>query len=177
MKKLVVVFVIVIIAAFSLAACGSAPDKPHAAAEGTTSDAEVVEEAPTAEEAVAAEEALVAEEPPATEEPLTTSEGIPPEDKFAWDQDYISEVPPIMMIDPYFDIFGQSQVPVPYYYDDAVKLAGHSCGAVTGAWTITRKALEELYPDGEIPVRGNISAAVPILPWQMWTATKSRRQK
>jgi hypothetical protein len=119
-----------------------------------------VEEAPVVEEgAAAAEEAPVeeaaAEEAPVEEAASATTDG------FAWDQDYITEVPPIMMMDPYFQIFGQSQVPVPYTYENAVKLAGHSCGAVTGAWTITRKALEVLYPDGEIPVRGQIAVEAP----------------
>ena len=82
-------------------------------------------------------------------------------EEFTWDQAYISEVPPIMMKEPYFEIFGQSQEPVPYYYEEAVKLAGHSCGATTGAWIITRKALEVLYPDGEIPVRGQILVEAP----------------
>jgi len=101
------------------------------------------------------------------EAPITTSEAFvadpvdPSAEDFAWDQDYITEVEPIMMIDPYFQIFGQSQVAVPYYYEEAVKVAGHSCGATTGAWTITRKALEVLYPDGEIPVRGQISVQAP----------------
>jgi hypothetical protein len=84
-----------------------------------------------------------------------------PVDTFTWDQEYITEVPPIMMMEPYFQIFGQSQVAVPYYYEEAVKLSGHSCGATTGAWTITRKALEALYPDGEIPVRGQIAVEAP----------------
>ena len=87
--------------------------------------------------------------------------GSEPAESFAWGQAYITEVPPIMMIDPYFQIFGQSQVAVPYYYEEAVKLAGHSCGATTGAWTITRKALETLYPNGEIPVRGQIVVEAP----------------
>ena len=65
------------------------------------------------------------------------------------------------MIEPYYKIFGQSQVAVPYYYEEAVKLSGHSCGATAGAWTITRKALEVLYPDGEIPVRGQIAVEAP----------------
>jgi hypothetical protein len=65
------------------------------------------------------------------------------------------------MMEPYFQIFGQAQTPVPYYYEEAVKVAGHSCGATTGAWTITRKALEVLYPDGEIPVRGQIVVEAP----------------
>ncbi len=103
----------------------------------------------------------VYEEAPATTADAITETGSIIADEFSWDQEYITEVPPIMMIDPYFGIFGQSQVPVPYYYEEAVKLAGHSCGATTGAWTIARKALEVLYPDGEIPVRGQIAVEAP----------------
>lgn len=101
------------------------------------------------------------------EPPLTTGEAYSGEDavmdadQFAWDQEYITSVPPIVMREPYFEIFGQAQTPVPYYYEEAVKLAGHSCGATTGAWTIARKALETLYPDGEIPVRGMIAVEAP----------------
>lgn len=93
---------------------------------------------------------------PIVEQPVPEPAG-----EFAWDQAYISEVPPIMMTEPYFGIFGQTSGPVPYYYDEAVKLAGHSCGATTGAWVITRKALEALYPEGEIPVRGQIAVEAP----------------
>jgi len=39
-------------------------------------------------------------------------------------------------------------------------LAGHSCGAVAGAWIITRKSLEMLYPD-EVPRRGQIIILAP----------------
>lgn len=81
--------------------------------------------------------------------------------KSLWTQDYITQIPPIWMIEPYFQMFGQSRTPVPYYYEEAVKLAGHSCGATAGAWTITRKALEALYPGGEIPVRGQIAVNAP----------------
>ncbi len=77
-----------------------------------------------------------------------------------WTQDYIKQVPPIMMYEPYYKIFGQATKPIPYTYEEAIKLSGHSCGAGAGAWTIVRKALEALYP-GEIPVRGNIVIYVP----------------
>ena len=77
---------------------------------------------------------------------VTGVKSVAPEE-FVWDQAYITEVPPIMMSEPYFSIFGQSQEPIPYYYEEAVRLAGHSCGAITGAWTITKKALEILYPE------------------------------
>jgi hypothetical protein len=147
MKKLYSVFALLIIAAMLLPAC--AP---------TT----VATEAPSAEEAPVAEEPPAAEEAAPTEDETSVEEVSPEaETAFAWDQEYIMEVPPIMMIDPYFEIFGQSQVAVPYTYENAVKLAGHSCGATTGAWTITRKALEALYPNGEIPVRGQIAVEAP----------------
>jgi hypothetical protein len=42
-----------------------------------------------------------------------------------------------------------------YTYADAVKLTGHSCPTVAGAWLATRRALSELYP-GETPERGAI---------------------
>lgn len=141
MKKLYSVFAVLLIAAFALSAC--APEEMPA----NTGEAD---QAPAPEEEAPAEESTAAEEPAAE-----SVEG------FAWEQDYIREVPPIMMIDPYFQIFGQSQVAVPYTYENAVKLAGHSCGATAGAWTITRKALEVLYPDGEIPVRGQIAVEAP----------------
>ena len=73
---------------------------------------------------------------------------------FVWEQDYIMNEEPIMMYDPYLSIFGQAQTAVPYYYEEVVQVAGHS-------WIITQKALEVLYPDGEIPVRGMIAVEAP----------------
>jgi len=81
--------------------------------------------------------------------------------KIKWTQDYITDVPPIMMRDPLLEMFGQVDGAIPYTYEEAVKLAGHSCGAVAGGWEITRMALEVLYPDGEIPVRGQIYIYAP----------------
>jgi len=81
--------------------------------------------------------------------------------KAKWTQDYIKEVPPIIMRDPFLELLGQTKSPIPYNYEEAVKLSGHSCAAVAGAWTITRKALEALYPNGEIPERGNIKIIAP----------------
>ncbi len=42
-----------------------------------------------------------------------------------------------------------------YNYEDAVKLAGHSCLAVSSAYRLTQIALERLFSN-EIPVRGEI---------------------
>lgn len=44
---------------------------------------------------------------------------------------------------------------IEYRYVDAVKLAGHSCPTVAGAWLMTHAALTQLYP-GETPQRGEI---------------------
>ena len=41
-------------------------------------------------------------------------------------------------------------------YLDCVKLAGHSCPTVAGAYLMAQEALETLYPNGEIAQRGNI---------------------
>lgn len=45
-----------------------------------------------------------------------------------------------------------------YHYIDAVKLAGHSCPTVAGAYLLTRRALQALYPD-QIPERGGLEIA------------------
>ena len=79
-----------------------------------------------------------------------------------WTQKHIAQVPPIMMNEPFFlNLFGQTDRRVPYTYEEAVKLAGHSCGATAGAWEITRKALKVLYPCPQIPVRGEIRVYAP----------------
>lgn len=149
MRNLYKIIVLMMLVALMLAACSSAPTPTEVAVEDPVSDAAPADDTEVTDSA--------------SDEDQADDEAAPSETEavFAWDQDYIAEVPPIMMIDPYFSIFGQSQVPVPYYYDDAVKLSGHSCGATSGAWTITRKALEVLYPNGEIPVRGQIAVEAP----------------
>lgn len=43
-----------------------------------------------------------------------------------------------------------------YHYADAVRLAGHSCPTVAGAWLCARAGLKHLYGD-ELPERGGIS--------------------
>jgi hypothetical protein len=80
-----------------------------------------------------------------------------------WIQDHIMDVQDMEMYDPFFVLFGQREegVIVDYTYEEVVKLVGHSCGATASGWEITKKALEVLYPDGEIPVRGNIKVYAP----------------
>lgn len=47
-----------------------------------------------------------------------------------------------------------------YAYADAVRLAGHSCPTVAGAWLMTARALAALWPD-QVPERGAIALALP----------------
>ncbi len=43
-----------------------------------------------------------------------------------------------------------------YRYVDAVRLAGHSCPTVAGAYLLVRRALQLLYPD-QMPQRGEVA--------------------
>ena len=49
---------------------------------------------------------------------------------------------------------------IEYHYADAVRLAGHSCPTVAGAWLSARAGLQALFPE-EIPQRGGISVYLP----------------
>jgi formylmethanofuran dehydrogenase subunit E len=70
--------------------------------------------------------------------------------------DFFDTVPAIIMQDRLADFLGAAEDGIlEYTYLDAVKLAGHSCPTVAGAWLMCAKALKELYLD-EIPQRGEI---------------------
>lgn len=47
---------------------------------------------------------------------------------------------------------------IEYGFEDAVKLAGHSCPTVASAYLLTWHALRALYPD-EVPVRGEVEVS------------------
>lgn len=69
---------------------------------------------------------------------------------------FFSEVQPIIVRDRLAAFLGAADGGViEYRYADAVKLAGHSCPTVAGAWLLTSLALAALYPD-ELPERGEI---------------------
>ena len=60
------------------------------------------------------------------------------------------------MLDPLAQLLGAfSDGKITYNYIDMVKLAGHSCPTVAGAWIMCAQGLNKLYGE-EIPVRGNI---------------------
>ncbi len=69
---------------------------------------------------------------------------------------FFDEVKSLTLRDPLADVLGAaSGGMMTYSYLDAVKLAGHSCPTVAGAYLMTLKALEALYPDS-VPERGNL---------------------
>jgi len=62
----------------------------------------------------------------------------------------------IVMHDPLAELLGAAEGGrLEYTYAEAVKLTGHSCPTVAGAYAATREALAALYP-GELPERGAI---------------------
>ena len=65
-------------------------------------------------------------------------------------------VPRVRMHDPLAEFLGAFEGGiVEYAYIDAVRLAGHSCPTVAGAYWLTRQALAALYPDA-LPERGGV---------------------
>lgn len=70
--------------------------------------------------------------------------------------EFFARIPAITLRDPLADLLGAAHGGlIEYGFADAVKLAGHSCPTVAGAWLMTVRALRALYGD-EIPERGNI---------------------
>ena len=62
----------------------------------------------------------------------------------------------ITLYDPLAEFLGTAgSGRIEYAYLDAVKLAGHSCPTVAGAYLMSRQALGRLYPD-RLPERGGI---------------------
>lgn len=62
----------------------------------------------------------------------------------------------IILYEPLYDLFGfNSDSKVEFTFSDAVKIAGHACPTVAGAYLMTYHGLKALYGD-ETPVRGDI---------------------
>jgi hypothetical protein len=69
---------------------------------------------------------------------------------------FFDEAPRLTLYDPLSAFLGATEDGlVEYTYLDAVKLAGHSCPTVAGAYLMTLRALRWLYGD-DIPLRGDI---------------------
>lgn len=70
--------------------------------------------------------------------------------------DFFAAAPTITLRDPLAAFLGVSRNGVMTYgYADAVKLAGHSCPTVAGAYLMVRRGLAYLYGD-ELPERGGV---------------------
>jgi formylmethanofuran dehydrogenase subunit E len=70
--------------------------------------------------------------------------------------EFFAAVPRLTLHDPLAELLGAADKGlIEYGYTDAVKLAGHSCPTVAGAYLMTLKALAKLYPEGP-PERGGI---------------------
>ena len=70
--------------------------------------------------------------------------------------DFFADAPVIRLRDPLADFLGAAADGlIDYRYEDAVRLAGHSCPTVASAFLMTRAALAALYGD-DLPVRGEI---------------------
>lgn len=74
-----------------------------------------------------------------------------------FNKSFFDSVEPIRMKDPLAITLGamDKNEPFVFTYTDAVKFAGHSCPAVSGAYKLTQLALKSLYGN-ETPVRGQV---------------------
>ncbi len=73
---------------------------------------------------------------------------------------FYSEIPTIKFFEPLADVLGSSSDGiVEFSFKDAVKIAGHGCPTVGGAYLMIFHGLKKLYSDG-IPTRGNIEVHV-----------------
>jgi hypothetical protein len=75
--------------------------------------------------------------------------------------DFYELAPVIPTRDPFAEMLGAAQGGVlEYSYVDAVRLAGHSCPTVAGAFLMGRAALAALYPEGPAE-RGAVAVHMP----------------
>jgi len=74
---------------------------------------------------------------------------------------FFDDAPVISLRDPLADLLGAAEGGViEYRYADVVRLAGHSCPTVAGAYLSVRAALNVLYPNS-LPERGAIRVHMP----------------
>lgn len=73
---------------------------------------------------------------------------------------FYSHAPRLLLRDPLAALLGAAEGGLlEYGYADAVRLAGHSCPTVAGAYLMARAALRALYPD-EVPERGGVQVTM-----------------
>ncbi|MDO9224796.1 MAG: hypothetical protein Q8M09_04155 [Pseudomonadota bacterium] len=70
--------------------------------------------------------------------------------------EFFTQIPALTLHDGLAEVLGAAAGGViEYHYEDVVRLAGHSCPTVAGAWLLARHGLAALYPEG-MPERGGI---------------------
>ena len=70
---------------------------------------------------------------------------------------FFDDAPRLRVKDPLAEFLGApADGVIDYCYADAVRLAGHSCPTVAGAWLMTVKAMAKLWPEG-LPERGAVT--------------------
>lgn len=70
--------------------------------------------------------------------------------------EFFAQIPALTLHDGLAEVLGAAAGGViEYHYEDVVRLAGHSCPTVAGAWLLARHGLAALYPEG-LPERGGI---------------------
>ena len=75
--------------------------------------------------------------------------------------EFYSDIKKIQLIDPLSEVLGSAENgELLFSFSDMVKLAGHGCPTVAGAYLMTYHGLKVLYSDST-PVRGNISVYLP----------------
>lgn len=76
--------------------------------------------------------------------------------------DFLKEVKPIKLKEPLAETLGAFSgegVVLDYSFIEVVKMAGHACPTVAGAYLCCQHAIDKLYPDG-IATRGEIAVTV-----------------
>ncbi|PLW69553.1 hypothetical protein [Pseudohalioglobus lutimaris] len=75
--------------------------------------------------------------------------------------DFFEHAPVVRVRDPLAKLLGSTTDGImDYRFEDAVRLAGHSCPTVAGAFLTARAALKALYPD-TLPERGGVLVHMP----------------
>lgn len=73
---------------------------------------------------------------------------------------FFNDITPIVMRDPLAEVLGAADKGIiEYTYTDIVKLAGHACPTVAGAYLMVEKGLHALY-EKETPTRGEIKVFI-----------------
>jgi len=80
-----------------------------------------------------------------------------------WLPDYLDVLPKLRFLDPLGAFLTGNAEPeaVEYSFQDVVKLSGHSCPTIAGAYGIVVEAMAALYDEQETPVRGQIQVECP----------------